>query len=853
MPDHNLGNPEHLQIDRRQAVNADHIAKMTRHPDVFRRQPIGSLAGSLDGDTWRGRSSAGWTVGVNRFRENVLRLTMTPRGVDDLTPTYALPRGSTADGELRVVEDATTYRFDCGGPHLVLAKADGMPTVLSAAERVLLHGTQAPEVVSSIMAGTVEVGVGFDIDPRDAFHGLGDKPGQLDMRGRRYTLWNTDAFGYDQKSDAVYKSIPFVLLERGDRRLGLFFNNTARAHFDFGREDVEVFRYEADGGPIDVFLIFGDDPVEICASYCRLTGTPPLPPLWALGYQQCRWSYYPEARVREVVDEFRTRRIPCDAIYLDIDYMDAYKCFTWSELLFPDLKGMIADFRERSMRTVVMIDPGISAVEFYDVYEQGSYENAWCRRTSGEVMRGPVWPEECVFPDFTRPDVRAWWGELYRELYVEQGVSGFWNDMNEPAVFKVDRATFPDAVMHDMDGHPCTHARAHNVYGLTMTEASFEGLRKLQPGVRPFLLTRATFSGGQRYAATWTGDNTASWRHLQIANHQCIRLSLSGFGLCGSDIGGFHHDPDGELYTRWVQLAVFHPLMRTHSMGNNADGSTQTDSEAVASAQAADRRDQEPWSYGDPWTAIARTAIEWRYRLLPVIYTAVEAMHRAGTPPLVPIYMDDPSDRLLVDKHAFRFGEHLFVDPVTRPGQLQKQVRFPRGRWYRLETGACVEGGQVRYVQTPYERLACWVRGGAVLQLDAVRQSTGEPVTVAPEWHLYHAPGETVSTLYQDAGEGYAHEGGEYSRTRFTYRGEPDRSTVSITREGDYVPAVREVELVWHGSGEGDWTLWVDGAEVEVTRSPSGKTLDGTAAAGHAYRARVSTAAAELVMRRVGE
>ena len=839
MPDHNLGNPEYRQIRRRQAVNAAHIAPMTRHPDVYRRTAIGAIDGEMQDGEWLGDSTGGWGVSVSRFRHNILRLILTPPGVDDLVTTYALPRGSQAEGTLTAIETEAAYEFGCGQEKLVLAKADGLITLLDAAGQVLLHGAQPPYVITSIMAGTIEVGTAFDIDTDDSFHALGDKPGQLDMRGRRYTLWNTDAFGYDQKSDAIYKSIPFTLVERHDKRVGLFFNNSFRSTFDFGREDVEEFRYAAEGGPLDLFVIFGNDPVEICASYCRLTGTPPLPPLWALGYQQCRWSYYPEERVREVVNEFRERAIPCDAIYLDIDYMDAYKCFTWSELLFPDLKGMIADFRQQYMRTVVMIDPGISAVDFYDVYEAGSYENVWCRRTSGEVMRGPVWPDECVFPDYTRPDVREWWGQLYEELYNEQGVAGFWNDMNEPAVFKVDDATFPVEVMHAMDGHPSTHARAHNVYGLAMTEASYEGLRKLQPDIRPFLLARATFSGGQRYAATWTGDNTASWRHLQIANHQCIRLSLSGFGLCGSDIGGFHLDPDGELYARWVQLAVFHPLMRTHSMGNNADGSTQTDQQAVATAQAADRQDQEPWSYGEPWTGLAKAAIEWRYRLLPVIYTAIEALHRQGTPPLVPIYMDDLSDHQLIDKHAFRFGEHLFIDPVTQRGQLTKQVRFPRGRWYHLQTGDVVEGGRAVQVATPLDQLACWVRGGAVVQLDAIRQSTGMPVLEPPTWHLYHALGTRVSQLYQDAGEGYDYRAAAHLRSTFTYRGEATSSVVEVAREGAWQAPLDEIKLVWHGSGEGDWQLRADGAPVALT--PFDKT----------YHATVSANVQRLEMRRL--
>ena len=447
--------------------------------------------------------------------------------------------------------------------------------------------------------------------------------------------------------------------------------------------------------------------------------------------------------------------------------------------------------------------------------ESGDREDVWCRRTTGEVMRGPVWPDDCKFPDYTKASVREWWGKWYDELYRTVGISGFWNDMNEPAVFKVSRATFPDEVYHDMDGHGATHAAAHNVYGLKMTEASVAGLKDSQPDVRPFLLTRATYAGGQRYAACWTGDNTATWRHLRTANHQCIRLSLSGFSMTGSDIGGFAGDPTGELYTRWVELAVFHPVMRTHSMGSNADGSTQTDQEAVASADEADRRDQEPWSFGEPFTAHCREAIGWRYRLLPSLYTAVEALHRAGTPVLVPGYMDDPTDRRLVDRDTFRFGEHLFVDPVLKEGQVAKRTYLPRGTWYHLQTGERFTGGDRVRHETPLGAIPAFARGGSVLQLDPVRQHTAAPYPEAPELHVYHGDGETASHLYLDAGDGYDHERGDFARATFTYSGSAAGVTLGVEREGNYTPPFTTYRLVWHvGKLPDSATIAVDGTEV---------------------------------------
>ncbi len=805
-----------LDINRRAAINSADTDKMSRHPDVYTKSTCGPVSQVLaSAKTWYGSTEAGWVIEVASFRKNVFRLRFSPHAYLDETPTYALPEGTKQKGEINVREDASHYRFSVDGGELVLAKADGSFYSQDTKGRKTLSTKAGPEVVSSIMAGTTEIGVDFQIVKDEAFHGLGDKPGHLDMRGRTYTMWNTDAFGYSEGSDEIYKSIPFVIAERGDRRQGLLFDNTHRASFDFGKSNKDTFSYRAEGGELTVFFFFGEDPIEICADYCKLTGTPPMPPMWALGYQQCRWSYYPEQRVREVVKDFREKQIPCDAIYLDIDYMDNYKCFTVSETLFPDLKKMIKDFRKEGMRTVVMIDPGIAAEEGYDVYESGSDKDVWCRRTNGEVMRGPVWPEECVFPDYTDPEVRDWWGKLYKELYKKVGVSGFWNDMNEPAVFSVNRATFPDEVMHSMDGYRSTHARAHNIYGLKMTEASFDGLRKIQPKVRPFLLTRATYAGGQRYAAVWTGDNTASWRHLQVANHQCIRLSLSGFSLTGSDIGGFNQDPDGQLFTRWMQLAIFHPVMRTHSMGNNADGATQTDKEAVAKAMEKDRRDQEPWSFGDPFTEHCREAINWRYRLLPTLYTAMEKLHTDGTPILVPSYMDDPSDKDLVNTDAFRFGEHIFVDPCLRENQKSQTTYFPKGTWYHLQSGKVYDGGKKSRLTTPLDYLPVFARGGSVMQVDPVRQHTAAKYPEAPELRIYHIKGKMESSHYLDKGEGYDFEKNGFLRSEFTYNGKAKSATVSVKTKGKFKPPFKGYKLRWFVGEIKPTSLKVDGKNVK--------------------------------------
>ncbi|MEM9931937.1 MAG: TIM-barrel domain-containing protein, partial [Bacteroidota bacterium] len=323
--------------------------------------------------------------------------------------------------------------------------------------------------------------------------------------------------------------------------------------------------------------------------------------------------------------------------------MDGYRCFTWNDQHFPDPKQLIKDLRKQGFETVVMIDPGIRVDEAYETYTSGIKEDVFCRRVDGELMLGPVWPPLCVWPDYTRPEVREWWGKQYKKLYKTDGVSGFWNDMNEPAVFQVNSLTFPDGVMHDMDGSPRDHRAAHNIYGMQMSKATYDGLKELKPKVRPFVLTRATFSGGQRYAAVWTGDNIASWEHLRLANLQCQRLAISGFSFCGTDIGGFAEVPTGELLVRWLQLGIFHPLYRVHSMGNNVDGAAEAEADQIAEAERLNRLDQEPWAFGDPYTSLNRAAIELRYRLLPYLYTTFFDHTKNGTPFLRPLSFVDPS------------------------------------------------------------------------------------------------------------------------------------------------------------------------------------------------------------------
>ena len=673
---------------------------------------------------------------------------------------------------------------------LYIDRSDLRIKIYEKATQRLLSEDAAPYYsCSSIMKGNLGQKMVKRAQQGERFFGFGDKSGRLNLRGQKLENWNTDAFGFEKDTDPLYRSVPFYIGLVAGTAYGLFLNNTYRSTFDFDSTYNDQVTITTNGGILDYYFIYGPELLTVSQEYTQLTGLPELPPRWALGFHQCRWSYYPEERVHELAATFRSYHIPCDAIYLDIDYMDGYRCFTWNNQYFPAPAKMVEDLAKQGFHLVVMIDPGIKQDPNYWVYQAGLQRDVFCRRTNGDLMVGPVWPQECVFPDFTNPKVRTWWGELYESLYREVGVSGFWNDMNEPAVFKVNRLTFPDEVMHHNEGLPKNHSGIHNVYGQQMSRATYEGLKRLKPHKRPFLLTRATSSGGQRYAAIWTGDNLSNWEHLRLANIQCQRASISGFSFVGTDIGGFAGEPDGELMVRWLQLGIFHPLYRVHSMGNHDGGAELVDDEKVRAREEWNRLDQEPWSYGEPYTSFGRSAIELRYQLMGYLYTAFWQHINSGAPILKSLAFEDQHDPIGLDREIeFLVGDHLLVCPVLKPNTLELQAYFPKGRWYNFHTEQVVTdiGRTYAYVSAPLAQIPLFVRAGAVLPLYPVAPHTGAQEETKLTLLVYFGGHHTSSKLYQDQGEGYGYQSGQCITRTFITEGFDQQFQLLQQRNGDY-------------------------------------------------------------------
>ncbi len=634
------------------------------------------------------------------------------------------------------------------------------------------------------------------IQEGEHYYGMGDKTSHPNLRSKRVTNWAMDTYGFKKDEDPIYKAIPFYTSIHSGIGYGVFFDNTFKSYFDFGSERRNVTSFWAEGGEMNYYFIYGPQLEDVTRKYTRLTGVPEMPPLWALGYHQCKWSYYPESKVKEITNKFRELQIPCDVFYLDIDYMDGFRCFTWDNEKFPDPKKMISSLSEKGFKTVVIIDPGIKIDEEYSVFNEALENNYFCRRADGPYMKGKVWPGDCYFPDFTNPKVRKWWTGLFEDLIQNKGVRGVWNDMNEPALFEIEGKTFPDDVRHDYDGHPCSHRKAHNVYGTQMARATYKGVKKYLNGKRPMVITRSAYSGAQRYASAWTGDNIATWEHLWIANMQCQRMAVSGFSFVGSDIGGFIDHPTPELYARWIQLGVFHPFLRTHSSGDHGE--------------------QEPWSFGEEVLAISKKYIELRYQLLPYLYTAFYRYVNDFKPILKPISVFDQHDTdTLYRADEFVLGDNILVCPVLEPNALSRYVYLPKGSWYHYWTDDLYEGGKEIKQDCPLDEIPLYIKAGSVIPFFPVMQYVGEKNIEELTLHVYYGVGEHENFLYEDSGDGYDYEKGIYNLKKFITHGTEHSFKMSMRRRGHYEPDYKTYKIVLHGVPTRFNKIWVNDKGVD--------------------------------------
>lgn len=627
------------------------------------------------------------------------------------------------------------------------------------------------------------------IEAEEHFYGFGERTGLLDKLAKRQTNWTVDALDYGTLTDEMYQAIPFFMGLRPGVGYGMFLNTTCWSQFDMGVAHPGTWQMQAHTPELDYYLIYGPRPAQILNTYTQLTGRMPLPPRWALGYHQCRWSYESELVVRQLAQEFRDRQIPCDVIHLDIDYMRGYRVFTWHPQRFPNPAQLLKDLAQEGFKTVTIVDPGVKyePEADYPIFDQGIAQDAFVRDGEGKLFHGYVWPDKAVFPDFLRPEVRQWWGDCHRGL-TEAGVAGIWNDMNEPAIDdrpfgdQGQKIWFPLDAPQGPEREGATHAETHNLYGQMMARASAEGLEQLRPDQRSFVLTRSGYAGIQRWSSVWMGDNHSLWDHLEMSLPMLSNMGLSGVAFVGCDVGGFAGNATAELFARWMQVGMLYPLMRAHS--------------ALSTAQ------HEPWVFGERVESICREYIQLRYRLLPYLYSLFWQAATTGAPILRPLLYEFPDDPRTYTLHdQVLLGPSLMAAPIYRPGQDCRAVYLPEGTWTDWWSGESYQGPTHMLAQAPLEQMPLYVRAGAIIPMAPVMQYVGE--RSLESLTLWIWPGTGSFTLYEDDGESLNYRAGAWATTTYKVRPEGEQTVVEIeSRQGDWTPPGREVVVELVGRGE---------------------------------------------------
>ncbi len=653
-------------------------------------------------------------------------------------------------------------------------------------------------------------------------YGLGEKGGVADRRGRTFTNWTSDAMAIDptgryrSTTDPLYQTHPYYLSMTSGVPYGFYLANSFKTVFDIGESVSDELKITADGGDFDFFFIQAEKPVDVVKRYSKIVGKTKLPPKWALGFHQCRWGYTPYQKVEEVADELRKRDLPADGIWLDIDYMDGYRSFTWNPDTFSDHEGMLTRLKQNGFKTTSIIDPGIKydTDKNYFAYADGVADNHFIKDLEGNLVVREVWPGDAVFPDFTNPLTRSWWGTLVSDL-LDSGLEGIWIDMNEPAIFTENTNPFPLDVTVNGDGTETEFKEVKNVYALNMAKATFEGYKSKFPEKRPFILTRSGFSGSQKYAAMWTGDAETTWEHLDTAVSMLQGLAVSGYEFTGSDVGGFWHGTDEngdtywttpELYTRWMVLGAFSAFFRSH-VGTDAPA-------------------QEPYAFGPEVEEASRRAIELRYQLIPYFYNVFHDVSDTGTPFINPLWMQFPEDETAHSyEKEFFVGNSLLVAPVVTEGAMNKTIYFPEELFYDYFTGAAFKGPKTESFFVPGGAIPLFVKAGSIFPTQDAGRYTDDPLT-SKTVYIEVYPGLTGKdgsfTLYEDDDKTTAYQNGVFKKTLITSKAESDKVTVNIAAsEGSYSGTYNSMKVRIHGVPAKPSKVLVDGNSVTVNYDAS--------------------------------
>ena len=609
------------------------------------------------------------------------------------------------------------------------------------------------------------------------FYGLGERTGSLNKKGYHYRNWNTDdPTPHGETYAQLYKSIPFLIAIKNNEASGIFFDNHFESHFDMGKENSNYYYFGAKDGNLDYYFIYGPEVSEVVNEYTNLTGKTPLPQLWTLGYQQCRWSYAPEQRALEIAKTFREKNIPCDTIYLDIDYMDDFRVFTWDNKKFKNPKAFTDELKSMGFKVVTIIDPGVKVDKGYKIYDEGLKNGYFATDKDGMVYKNTVWPGDSVFPDFMNSQVRKWWGNNQKIMF-NLGIAGIWNDMNEPASFN---GPLPEDIVFNNDGTLVTHKEIHNVYGHMMDKATYEGIKEAT-NKRPFVVTRACYAGTQKYSTVWTGDNQSTWEHLRMSLPMLMNIGLSGMAFCGTDVGGFGFDCTGELLSRWVQVGTFTPLFRNHS--------------TIGS------REQEPWAFDEITEEINKKYIKLRYKFIPYLYDMMHKCEKSGAPIIRPLLYNYQNDKKTYEiNDEFMFGDNVLVSPVVEQGARQKLVYLPKGNsWIDYWTGEEFEGGQYIIKDAPLDICPIYIKTMSIISNGEDVNYIGEKDTECLNLSIYlcDKKGEGKYIAYNDDGESFDYKNGRFNEYEFIFDLN-DNLNIKMNKNIGYENKYKSIEFTLH-------------------------------------------------------
>lgn len=568
----------------------------------------------------------------------------------------------------------------------------------------------------------------------DAVYGLGEANRGINKRGYCYVSDCTDQPNHTEDKRSLYGAHNFIVVS-GEETFGLFFDYPSKMTFDIGYEKTELMTVSCERADLYLYVIDGESAYDVVRQFRKIIGRSYIPPKFAFGFGQSRWGYKTKEDFRNVTDGYRSNRIPLDLIYMDIDYMQDYKDFTVNEEEFPDFPAFVAEMKERGIRLIPIIDAGVKVEEGYPVYDEGVRGGYFCKREDGSDFTASVWPGETHFPDVLNEEAANWFGDHYRSL-TDQGIEGFWNDMNEPAIFysqegvrelqkvisscqkmehgmadvhKIQQAAGGLAnapadyrrFYHSVNGQKIRHDLVHNLYGYHMTKAAAQAFGRIAPNQRFLLFSRASYIGMHRYGGIWTGDNHSWWSHLLLNLKMLPSLNMCGFLYVGADLGGFGADTTRELLLRWLALGVFTPLMRDHA--------------------AIGTRDQEAYQFGD--TEAFRSVIETRYRLLPYLYSEyLKAVYSDDMycRPLAFVYPEDAfacgvEDQLII-------GDEIMIAPVYtenargRYVYLPEEMRFVKFRKDGRYTEQTLGPGH-HYVEIAVDEVPLFIRAARCIPL----------------------------------------------------------------------------------------------------------------------------------------